>query len=513
MKDCLNKINHSSHSNVTGQRHKSLNIIPLILIIFIGIVYFFMGFYMPPLGDDLGFYHTYANQNDCWYSFPRFIYRHWIWSNARFADFLTPVGVYMMPLWLRALTFGIMTSLFFYLIVKISTQDFRNKYFWAILIVALVSFSFRWDAIWMEYCATYNYVWSATFTLLALIFILHKNPISNVWYWWLSAPFFFIAPAMHEAIGMPVSFGMILYFILSDYFKRQNTLGKIISMLFIAGGIFTMTSPASYNRVGAMLQPEPILEMLMFSGCYVIVLMITIISLLIWKRKLLAQLIHTPWIIFASAAVISTCFMLVSQYGGRTGWFAQTFALIAIFIILSKFNLPVTPKASFIISTILSVLILFHYCYVAYYQKKLGTQAKEVIELFKESEDGIIFYDYCNEPGLPWYLLRKTHGVPDDDDTYYRYSMSKYYCNGKSLNILPKKAIYLNWDTLKEVVRIDDNFISPNKLSDTYVDKIVARFPRHMVLIDDKEFIEIPFIKNNKCFYLYSVVDRDPGEK
>ena len=41
-----------------------------ILIILIGTAYIVMGFHTPLIGDDLGFRHTFAEQNDCLYALP-----------------------------------------------------------------------------------------------------------------------------------------------------------------------------------------------------------------------------------------------------------------------------------------------------------------------------------------------------------------------------------------------------------------------------------------------------------
>ena len=493
--------------------NKFVSLSPYILIVFIGIAYFIMGFYMPALGDDLGFYYSFESQNDCWYALPRSMYRHWIWNNARMADMITPIGLYIMPLWLRALTYGIFTSAFFYIITKFSTKDTRQKCFYSIIIIALSTFTFRWDAIWMEYCATYNYIWSSVLTLFALMLIKKHNPESDSWYWWLSIPFCFIATAMHEAAGLPIAVGMIVWLCLSGFFNKQKVVGKLMILAFICGGIFTITSPASYSRVGSMLQPEPVIDMLLFSAGYVVLFIIAIAALFIYNRSLLKSLAQSEWLIFVIAAICSTCFMLLSQYGGRTGWFAQVFALIALFQIISRLDLAISPKFKLSVGIILSICIIFHYSALVWWQIKVGTEAEKAIELYKNSSTGIIFMDYLNEPQLPWYLLNKTHGVPDDDDTYYRYRISRHYGNGKPLVILPTATENLDCENFRGLHYFGDKIISDKPLPNRYVDKIVDIFPRKMTKISNQEYIEQRFNIYKRTLYLYSPVDRDRGEK
>lgn len=483
------------------------------MILFIGIAYAFMGFYMPPLGDDLGFYHSFDSQNDCWYAYPRYMYRHWIWSNARMADMLTPIGLYFMPQWLRAITYGIVTALLYYVIIRLCGKTKVPCYLRNILIIALISFTFRWDAIWMEFCATYNYVWGAVFALTAIGLILKHKTCPNAWYWWISALFCFIASAMHEASGLPLAIGLMLYFIVTGAFKRFSTAEKVMSLFFIAGGIFTMTSPASYSRVGYMLQPESSIDMLLFSAGYVIIMVLLSCWMAYKDKSLFYGRIRSPWIIFASGALISTGFMLLSQYGGRTGWFAQIFALIAIFQILNRLSISIPSKISIPVSIILSLSIIFHYSELMIWQKRLGTEARQAIALYEKSKDGIIYMDYTNEPELPWYLLRKTHGVPDEDDTYYRYRMSKHYGHGKPLVILPTECKNLDWHKIKGRLLFGDRLIQFEPMGNTYDDRIVDIFPRKMCIIFGKEYIENQYQINNHFFYLYSIVDRDPGEK
>ncbi len=499
---------HSQNRNI-----HAASFLPVLMIAFIGAAYALMGFFMPPLGDDLGFYHSFAEQNDCWYSFPRSMYRHWLWGNARFADMITPVGLNFMPQWLRSISNGIVTAVLFYIIVKLSLKRPRTEYFLSAIIISLAAITFRWDAIWMEFCATYNYVWGATF-ILSAVYVITKTEGWIATYWrWLLIPFCFIAAAMHEAAGMPMAIGMTAYIISSGFYKRRDFAGKLMTLAFIAGGIFTLTSPASYSRVGSMLQPEPPLEMLAFSAGYVVILFIAIICLFIWNRNLLKSLIRTSWIAFAVAAVFSTGFMLISQYGGRTGWFAQIFALIAIFQIISRLNITIPKCISVSLSLLLCAATLFHYSTLVYWQIKLGVETYKAIGLYKESSDGIIFMDYTNEPDLPWYLLRKTHGVPDDDDSYYRYRMSKHYGNGKQLVILPAAAKDIDWSEFNGTRHFGDRIISDHPFSGSYIDMIVEIFPRTMVKIRGKEYIETGFNIKGRRFFLYSPVDRDPGEK
>lgn len=500
--------------------------LPMLMILLIGAAYTVMGFYMPAVGDDLNFYYTFAEQNDTWYSLPRFMYRHWLWNNARLADMLMPIGLYMFPLWAKALTQGVITALLFYFILKLALNKISDSLFASIFLIAIIAFGMRWDGIWMEYNTFSNYICSATLGLFAIYLLLQKPPKSRRWYWGAAIPVCFIAGAMHEAEGFPLTVGATLYLFLSDFFNRQNIFGRLMILALIAGGVFTLTSPASYSRVGAMLQPENPLTILFGSAWCVVILTLLILWFAFCKRDLLKELVHSPWIIFATAAFVSTAFMLLSQFGGRTGWFAQIFALIAIFRMLSTFKFKLQRPLAMPIIALLSAAIIFHFVSLTIWQIKLGTETRQAIALYKTSPDGVIFMDYTNEPELPWYLLRKTHGVPDDDDSYYRYRMAKHYGHGKPLIILPQAWERANLGNQHIEARNQNNpgdkhlhleargfILTSEPLGKTYEDKIVDIFPRRMIRINGTEYIETRFTHNGRPLFLYSPVDRDRGEK
>lgn len=506
----------STHSK-SYPDYRFFRYIPPALILFAGICYCFMGFFMPPLGDDLGFINTFEEQNDAWFALPRSMYRHWIWNNARMADMLSPVWLCFLPEWIRALLHGVFTSLFLLLIIRLCRL--RKAFRWQIqtLIIALVIFTFRWDAIWMEYVATFNYVWSAVFGLIAILMLFRKPADSRNPLWWAAAAFCFLASSMHEALGVPIALGVLFYSAVAGIWSKQNASGKAMIVAMIAGGLFTLTSPASYSRVGGMLQPEPVRELLLFSGGYVVILVIVIIALLIaGKKTILIRLSKTEWSVFAIGACVSTCFMLLSRYGGRTGWFAQTFAIIALFRMLRELPSVRISKqiriATSVIASILAIAVVLHLALLAGWQKKLGTEARQAISLMQKSTDGLIFLDFTPDTAQPWYLLRKPHGVPDADDTYYRARVSKYYCNEKEVVILPEKAENL-LKRGKSQFREGDIFVSDRQLDAVYGDTIFPVFPRVFAKIDGREYVESPFSYNGKNLFLYSPVDRDPGEK
>lgn len=490
----------------------SAYVLPLILVIFIGIAYILLGFMIPPIGDDLGFIGFYTSQDDCWYAFPRQMYRQWLWSNARMADMLNPIGYIFIPDWLQAISNGIIVGFMYFFVIRMSSLYNLKSPFFAVLIIFILTFIMRWDSIWMEYNTFYNYIWSSSFALISLSYLFSEYSQSGKWYWWFILPFCFISSAMHEGIGVPLAFSLLLFIWLTPFYKEGSNLRRLSIIAMVLGGFFTMSSPGCYRRVGSMLQPESPLQMIFGSAGFVVILILMVIYLYLNRRSLLMSLIHSKWIVFAGISVMSSGLMLLSGYGGRTGWFAQIFGIIAICQILKELGVSVGRKIGLICSIIMSFLVVWHICMVVLWQNKLSEETKEVIAEYKKSSDGIIYFDYIQDSELPWYLLRKNHGVPDDDDDYYRYCMRSYYGDGKQLVILPTSFRQIP-DTILQPIKSGTFILTSNLPAEVYGDSIVARFPRKITYIEGNEYIINSFDYKGRQLYLLSLMDRDRGEK
>lgn len=492
--------------------NRFMKFLPAFIILCITISYTVCSFFMPPLGDDLGFILSFTNQNDCFYAAPRSMYRHWLWNNGRFADMLLPVGLVVMPLWLRALTNGLMTGAMFWIVTRICVGKNGEHPIRAIFSLALLAFTLRWDSIWMEFATQYNYVWATTLSLLSLLAIRHSGDIRE-WLKWLLVPICFLGAAMHEACGLPLACGLIGYLIVNKRYKDNSIAGKLMIFAFLLGAIFPLTSPGAYTRLGYMSHRDSPTVIIFGSAFYLVILILASVILAICKPHKLRELARGRWLIFTIASVISSAFTIVSGCGGRTGWFVQIFALIALFEMVRDVKVILPGWLKYSVALILSFCILFHFDALARWQIKLGREAREVTEMYKGSPEGIVYYDFTPDSALPWYLLRKVHGVPDADDTYYRYKFSKFYGKENFLTILPKRLKEMDMSDLHGVIRIDNDYISAAPLPGSYEDKIVNIFPRTMVRIEGREFIQIQFSKDGKLLYFYTLVDRDQGEK
>lgn len=488
----------------------------------VGILYFFIGLSIPFLGDDIGFHDKYIADNDVWYAYPRYIYRHWLWNNGRWADILTPVWLNFSPGWLRALFNGLFFSIFLFTAVRCCRLGNRGASpFWNTLVIFLILFTFPWDAIWMEWVTFFGYIWSAGI-LLAAYLCIFRHPSDNNGWWWLTVPLCFLAGAMHEAAGFPLGAAMAVYLLLHHRWRRMSLVKLMMSLALIAGGIFTLTSPAHFRR--AMDTPgndaafaasyEPMWEIILTSGFYVIILIALCILAASFSRSKFKEYISGEALVFVVAAVISSGFLILSHMGGRPGWYAQLFALIALMQMLKTWNMAERPFAGMkILGWILSLSCVVQTGYVCYWQRLLARETWDVLGKYSISADGVVFADFHNEPALPAYLMRKTHGVPDADDTHYLTYQSRHFHKENLMIVLPGDMKDFDFSIPREQWLSDGSLLRPDSLPGEYDDWIVPQYPRRMVKINDKEYIRRTFTRCGQLWWLYTPTDRDPGEK
>lgn len=500
--------------------------LPLLTVLIIGGVYVWTGFNMPMLGDDIVFHDGYLQQKGGWLKFLKYCHSLWSWNNGRLADMLAGFGLAILPVWCNALISGASTALMMWMIPR-SADSLAQRPLgltaWMVTL-SLAAFTLRWDTLWMEYITQYNYVYSAAWVLGVLWLLLYSGLTSSERWGWVMWPLGFVAGAMHEGAGLPVAAGLVIWIAFSGEWKRRSPIWRGGAVCLGAGALASFLSPGNFGRPGTLLQPDPLWEMTLLSGCYVLLLAMTLIWIGLRRggRQLL-RLLKSPLTVYAVAGISSSMLMYVSGYGGRPGWFGQIFSLVALVALWSDAWVCTAPGpgwriARIILDTGLFLLLGIHYTAVGIYQQRLARETREVISLYRSSPDGIINYDYTPDTQLPqWLLLRKTHGVPDEDDTHYRTWFSRHYGHGHPLAILPRSfspcPTAPEGSAQHQPLVYGHKVMSTRPIAPAYGDSLVSVYPRRMVNWHGKEYIETRVEACVPPVYMYTETDRDPGEK
>ncbi|MDE6295680.1 MAG: hypothetical protein K2M03_06410, partial [Muribaculaceae bacterium] len=342
--------------------------------------------------------------------------------------------------------------------------------------------------------------------------------------WWL--PVMFVTGQWHEAAGVPFACGLVLYLWLNRGRHPLNVINRWLSAAFIAGAAASIVSPAILHRAAADNMPdERLWYMLLTSAWCVGLLLIAIIVMALCGRQTLRRLIKSQWIVFAVAALVGLAVCAYSGSYGRTGWFAQISAWIALCGLLNA--VKVTPEnvnryrlAGIILSPIVAAGVLICSIGLTRYQLQLNRQCRDIIRQYRENPEGIVFTDLITPSQAPSYMMGRAWGWIGQYDNWHRYLIERTYSGPgvmKPLTILPERLRSLNpADTLRRHVIAGHTVTYPAAYDTTYNNAYdPARPPRVFAFIghDNRIYYRRKFIYKGAYGIIDSPADLAPGER
>ncbi|MDE7125141.1 MAG: hypothetical protein K2O12_01480, partial [Muribaculaceae bacterium] len=336
----------------------------------------------------------------------------------------------------------------------------------------------------------------------------------------------FVSGAMHEAATLPVLVG-ICAFLAAKYVRhRKNCFGKASVVLlagFGAGVVWCVLSPGILLRVAEDVAPDDSPVMLVIKSCPVVLVLFVAVSALMWVpsgRRNLTKLAGSAWIVFAVGAVVSACICAVGGIVGRSGWFAEVYALVAIWQLVALYRLRAARSLCFVGSCVLCVALLVHYAGYAWWQLKEGIQFRKVRELYLQSSDGVVCFENIEYEDIrPWWLLAKTRGVPDADDSYQLERFDHYYSRGaKNLVVIPLSEDKFDGLSGAFPLRLDGGYVISDRFPDGMTAKvhINERERSKVIILSDtlgKEYVATSFRHRRGMMYLISPRIVDPGDR
>lgn len=394
-----------------------------LLLLFMFICYAIFEWFMPYSGDDLAYISStvdYLNERTMWH-LPFKWAGHWLGNNGRFANLIFLSIAPFLPHWLMALLNAAFITMMIYFIMKLCNfkgTDVTGK----VLVISIITFAFCWWDSMEVYDCIYNYVLSAGLGLAFIKILTDNRPVKNKYGTMLLATLALVAGGMHEAMSMPLLCGIVAYaFINREFYPSLNQSHKVALKTFVIGVAIVFFSPGIWMRFGKNVSPDDPLLMLLLKSDFIALGLFALIGVGMciapWRKKII-EAGHTSWIIFVVAAAVSLCFSAVSGIVGRSGWFAQIFALIAIVKWCNDHDYKFNRIAGGAVSTLLIITMAFHMIEVTRWQIKVGNETESVTRLYKNSPDGLVFFDATRDNQLPWWNLNKNRGVPDADDLY-----------------------------------------------------------------------------------------------
>lgn len=500
------------------------------MVAFITMAYMVIYNYMEYMGDDLAYlcgFHGLRGVPTGYYDaiidfFPRWVVKHWMVNNGRFANNLLSFNLLWFPHWFNALIVALATGAMFLLAIKCSMFR-RASVTSQMVLIALMGLGLPWWDNFVIYAVTYNYVVAVAFALLMVWCLFVKPSVLSGLRGWKLAGWCCIgllAGGMHEACGVPLVISGAAYIYLTHSWRELDKGTKWVAWSCVAGALWCLLSPGTWLRLGEISEPDDPLGLLLLKSDYIpLAYYIVLICLTLFKsgRRLLTKLWKTPWFLFSLASFGAFLFSAVSGIVGRSGWFASIFAMIGFFIMINNSDVRIGKKFGVVVSAALTVILIVHYVGFMQWQIRYGKETNEVIELYKKSDDGIVFSDVTRDDAQPWWLLNKSRGVIDADDMYLFWCFNRYYGLGeKRLVILPSEVRGITLEPHSEVRLGNGDFLASTCPTGCRIERMenmedgvdVRIFTRNGV-----DWVAVPFMMNGQTLYHLSPRVLDPGDR
>ena len=487
--------------------------LPFLLIGIIAVCSFLSAYGMSFLGDDLNHGILTREKFPHWYQLPLAIPYQWLTGNGRFGDMAGNILLAVAPMWLLAALSAVFESLLYLMVIKISFPD-KEDVAKRLIVAAVVMFAFPWwDSFFLFVCRI-NYVWTTALTLFVLwVALLRKGCEFSVAQGWLIAPLALMAGWGHEAVGMPVVAGMIVYFLINKNYTSLPFSRRIIIIAFTLGSFLSITSPCSYSRLGGDFQPDDTAPVLLAKSSFIaIIFLLMLAGACISKRgrEEVGKLLHTPWAVFAVGALTGMLFVVVGGVVGRSGFFSQTYALIALAIMSRKLFFRSNGRentACHIAAVAIFLATAAHEIGVCAYQMEGNRQLKECLSLYRQSADGVVFASPMQRNQFPWWTLYKNKACIDNDDFWYKktYDM-RHGHNEKHYRLLP---VYLKDFKMKEGAEsmvLDNGYVTTQQPASTNEDNIIS--------VGSTQYTVVEFLsEDGDSLYYVSPRIVDPGDR
>lgn len=474
--------------------------------------------FMPYGGDDFAYMTTLRTSTGFDGRFPLWLYPksvalHWLLSNGRMANFLAPLFLALFPKWLNGVILGCCAALLPLLILKLSRVGERPLL--GVAVIAVVVWAFPWWDFMMTVDFALNYSVS-TVTVLAAVLLFNNQPAGRS----LAVKVMLfvvggIAGSMHEALTLPLLVGAGFYVWRNRLWGGFPAATRMLALGFAAGVAVVFLSPGIWSRFGGDFTPDDPLPLLLLKSIPVTLtglLLLIVAALIPSSRRRLVSFLRSSASVWIIASLISAGFCALGGIVGRSGWFSQTFALVAICRWFASEPLSKPSRSVLVAAMMLGAIVALQSVASAVVLCKEGRRMIQAERLYGESTDGVVFLDIPRENELPVWTLGRARFI-DADDRYQAHLIMLYYPLPRPV-FLPSAARNLDFSTLRRARFSNGDVITDTCppeaiLDDSYNYPVAYR----IVAADGSISIGIPFTRAGRQFYHITPRILDLGDR
>lgn len=424
-----------------------------------------------PIGDDLGYanaFHRSVADADAPYRILHYLRRHYEATNGRFANILTYLSLGALPQWASAVMCGMMVPAYYLLTLYFcGVYPSRGKGLAATASAAFVAVCFCWYDYFTILCVNFNYVWGMALPM-AVLWLMKRNvplPRNAV-----AATIVFLlciaAGAMHEAATLTLSVGLGWVCLAHGVFTRRgwDALGRSRAAYltaFFIGTILVAFSPGIWARVGhtADLSPDAAPPVLVAVSAPLTIALILVFAAALFTprgREKLRRMLWSEQAVWPIAAICALPIIVKGGIIGRSGFFSQTCALIALMQWFRPWRMvTVGRRTAAVVAVLTGAVALAQLVAVIPLQKKSADAYAEVIDRYRRSADGVVYYDMPADTTLPLWAASRVRNLVTDD-IFTLAVLQQRYGLPHPLVLLPRaaRAVDLSAITPGTVIRL-----------------------------------------------------------
>lgn len=501
-------MNRPVAASMSADPYKTRRIAVIILILFIGIAYSFLTSMVIFRGDDmaysggLGLYMDVTGR-PAW----RYPLSHIMNVNGRLGDTFNFLFLDFLPRPLLDILCGIFVGAFYWIILRLCFPESRVNLFADIAVIGAITFGLTWWNAFLMLVIQINYIWTSVLNLSCVLILIHKR--LRCWQANALIPLFFIAPAFHEACGLPLVVAIALYAWIPSGRHNFTPLQRRLFFSYICGSVIPLCSPMLYSRLLGVTDNFPAddpMWLILLKSDYLVILLVIFIAILFCNHRLHREIIHSDILIWVVAAIGSACFSAISGVQGRSGWFAQVFALIGIVRSLSLFSWKISKPISIVAGSVVAIAIISHFISFLVIQHRYYFATEKVIVEYRSNPSSPVFQSYLPFADAPWWILNKHLGLIEASDEYSLDMEKLYGANSDArLVMLPPELRDIDLSTASLPLVTTEGILIANP-GNTMEIKVV-RQP------DGGEKVYTPFHIRGKSFYFVRPRDLMPGER
>lgn len=327
--------------------------------------------------------------------------------------------------------FDVLNAIMFVLLVTVATMlvvGYRKDY-WKWWVVVL-------SGLWLAmpesntgfFLMTYalNYLWSSVVCLTFLwLYIQADSWKTNTSVLLLGCLFAFGAGWSHEGVAIGIAASIAFDNLWDMIHHRVNNRKMLWAICFCVGAAFLCLSPGNFTRTDAAL---PLYNHLL-SFARLRVFWILVLSWCLFSRR--TVFLRQNYLLLIALSVQMLFMFYAGFRNSRVLWGTELFSLI---LLLRLFTDSEKKRFFSWVTYSLLTLLTIHFGWLIYRSGEVRQQYDEVITLYMESQDGIVYYDLHPESEL---VSRYIPTPLCSDRPFERLCFSLYYTkNQKPLNVV-----------------------------------------------------------------------------